>query len=540
MLIPQGMAYAMLAGLPPVYGLYASTVPMLIYALLGTSRHLSVGPVAIDSMLVTAGVGMLAFAGSPHYISLAITLAMLVGLIQFSCGILKLGFLINFLSRPVILGFTSAAAIIIGLSQLNHLLGIEMDIRQYLHEIMQALISGIGNIHSLTVAIGVGGIISLLLLKALHPALPGPLLLVIISTLAVSTFQLHNKGVDIIGTIPAGLPMPALPYVDWQTLKQLLPTAFAIALISFMESISVARSLQAKHKTYNVLTNRELVAVGMANMGGSLFKSFPVSGGFSRSAVNELAGARTGMSSFITALLIIATLLFLTPLFFYLPKAILAAIIIVAVSRLIHFKEANYLWRVDKKDFIMMLATFTGTLFLGIGPGIGIGVGLSLAWIIFEASYPHHAELGRVQGTHSFRNIRRFKDLDIDEEVLIFRFDAPLFFANADRFREILHDYRTSRESKIKAIIVDMESINTIDTSAIHILADIVDELTKQDIFFLLAEVKGPVRDKLHLSGFTKKLGEQYFFVTIENALEYLAGAGKEGYAVIALQSNRT
>ena len=539
MLIPQGMAYAMLAGLPPVYGLYASTVPLIIYSLFGTSRHLSVGPVAIDSMMVAAGVGAIALAGSPEYISLAITLALLVGFIQFTFGAFRLGFLINFLSRPVILGFTSAAAIIIGLSQFELMLGINVQDEQLLHEIIQSLVTGLAHIHLLTLIIGVGGIITLLLLKRFMPFFPGPLFLVIVTTLLVSAFDLHLLGVDIIGFVPAGLPGAVIPDINFEIIKKLLPTAGAIALISFMESIAVARALQAKHKTYKVISNKELIAIGMANMAGSVFKSFPVSGGFSRSAVNEMAGARTGMASIISAVLIVATLLFLTPLFYFLPKAILASIILVAVSRLIHLKEIKYLWIVERKDFLMMLITFAGTLFLGIGTGIGIGVALSLAWIIFEASYPHHAELGRIPGTHTFRNIKRFKDLNVDDDVLIFRFDAPLFFANVNRFRELLLEYQHLRSTKLKAVIIDMESINTIDTTAIHVFADTVEEIRSQGLLFLIAEAKGPVRDRMHLSGFTQKLGEEHFFVTIEEALDYVAGTRKESGLNVALQVNK-
>jgi len=539
MLIPQGMAYAMLAGLPPVYGLYASTVPLIIYAFFGTSRHLSVGPVAIDSMMVAAGVGAMALAGSPEYISLAITLALLVGFIQFTFGAFRLGFLINFLSRPVILGFTSAAAIIIGLSQFELMLGINVQDEQLLHEIIQSLVAGLAHIHLLTLIIGVGGIITLLLLKRFMPFFPGPLFLVIVTTLLVSAFDLHLLGVDIIGFVPAGLPGAVIPHINFEIIKKLLPTAGAIALISFMESIAVARALQAKHKTYKVISNKELIAIGMANMAGSVFKSFPVSGGFSRSAVNEMAGARTGMASIISAVLIVATLLFLTPLFYFLPKAILASIILVAVSRLIHLKETKYLWIVERKDFLMMMITFAGTLFLGIGTGIGIGVGLSLAWIIFEASYPHHAELGRIPGTHTFRNIKRFKDLNVDDDVLIFRFDAPLFFANVNRFRELLIEYQHLRSTKLKAVIIDMESINTIDTTAIHVFADTVEEIRSQGILFLIAEAKGPVRDRMHLSGFTQKLGEEHFFVTIEEALDFVAGTRKESGLNVALQVNK-
>ncbi|MGB4846767.1 MAG: solute carrier family 26 protein [Saprospiraceae bacterium] len=522
MLIPQAMAYAMLAGLPPIYGLYASTVPLIIYALFGTSRHLSVGPVAIDPILIVAGISAFALAGSDDYISLAITLALMVGFIQFSLGVLKLGFLVNFLSHPVITGFTSAAAIIIGLSQLKNLLGINITSNQYLQDIIASLVQQSPNIHWLTFLIGVIGILFLILFKRFLPKFPAPLFMLAISIVVVSIFHLDTYGVNIIGEVPGGLPRPGLPFVDLVTYKKLLPTAFALALLSFMESTAIARALQAKHKTYKIIPNKELMALGLANMFGSVFRSFPVSGGFSRSTLNEQSGARTNMSSIVSACVIILTLLFLTPLFYYLPKVILACIIIVAVSRLINFKEAKHLWYIDWKDFLMMFVTFAGTLFLGIGEGIGIGVALSLAWIIFEASYPHYAELGRVPGTHIFKNIKRYKGLEIENNILIFRFDAPLFFANIDRFHELLLTHKSYREETINAIVIDMESNNTVDSSALVVLSDMVDEMKKDNIRLLFSDVKGPVRDKFFKSGLTNKIGEENFFMTIEDAVNSL------------------
>jgi sulfate permease, SulP family len=470
---------------------------------------------------------------------MAIILALMVGFIQFSLGISRLGFLIKFLSHPVIQGFTSAAAIIIGISQLKHLLGIKMVSSQYLQDVVRSLVNGITEIHFLTFFMGLTGIGLLIILKKVLPKVPGPLIVVTLSILVVSMFHLDDYGVEVIGMIPSGLPLPAWPQFDISSIRPLLPSAFAIALISFMESLAVARSIQSKHKYYKVDTNKELIAIGLANMGGSLFKSFPVSGGFSRSAVNDQAGARTGMSSVISALLVVITLVFMTPLLYYLPNTILASIILVAIIRLIHLKEARYLWKVDRKDFLMMLVTFIATLFLGIGTGIGIGVLLSLAWIIFEASYPHYAELGRVPGTFTFRNIKRFKDLDVEDDILIFRFDAPLFFANADRFHDVLFEYVNSRPVKVKAIIVDMESINTIDTSALHILKETIEEFKNENILLLMAEIKGPVRDKFQRSGLTNVPGEEMFFVTIQDALDYATGKRNEVNSKIALQSNK-
>ena len=307
MLIPQGMAYAMIAGLPPIYGLYASTLPLIIYALLGTSRQLAVGPVAMVSLLTASGIGVLAQGGTEVYIQLAIVLALMVGLIQFLLGAFRLGFLVNFLSHPVISGFTSAAALIIGLSQLKHLLGVDIARSHHVHEILLQAIEQFGAINWVTFGIGIGGIVLIKGAKRINKALPGSLLAVLFGILLVWIMGLTNQGVKIVGEIPKGLPAFQIPTFSWETIRSLLPVALAISLVSFMESIAVAKAIQARHKDYKVVPNQELIALGLANIGGSLFQSYPITGGFSRSAVNDEAGAKTGLSSIVSALLIIFT-----------------------------------------------------------------------------------------------------------------------------------------------------------------------------------------------------------------------------------------
>jgi len=538
MLIPQGMAYAMIAGLPPVYGLYASTLPAVIYAWFGTSRHLSVGPGALTALLTAAGVGLIAQTGSTDYMAMVTILVLTVGLIQFTLGFAKLGFLVNFLSHPVILGFTSAAAILIGLSQLKHLLGISLAKTQHIQEIFMELIPQLTNIHLLTLLLGSSGLVILILFQKYLRTFPGALVTVFASILVTWLFRLDLQGIKIVGQIPGGLPLPKFTSFSLSNFITLFPTAFAIALVSFMESTAIARAIQARHRNYQLDTNRELISIGLANISSGLIQSTPVTGGMSRSSVNDLAGARTGMSMIISSVLIVMTLLFLTPLFYFLPNAILAAVIMVAVSSLLKISEARKLWKLDRKDFWMMMATFTGTLFLGIGPGIGIGVLLSLGWIIFETSYPHHAELGKVPGSHSFRNVRRFKNLEVAEGVLIFRFDAPLFFANINRFREVLSDYKKQRKDTIHTIVIDMEGIHSIDSSALEVFTELVEETKKENIQILLAEVKGPVRDKFYRSGLTAKLGQSHFFVTVEDAFDAIKGEKKDSPSGIAMQTN--
>jgi len=369
MLIPQGMAYAMLAGLPPIYGLYASTIPLLIYSIFGTSRQLAVGPVAMVSLLVASGVGAIAELGSDQFISLAILLALLVGIIQFLLGVMRLGFLVNFLSHPVIAGFTSAAALIIGFSQLKHLLGIDIP-RGKIHETLIEVVKNIESINLPTLAIGFTAILLILLLRNINRRIPSPLIVVILGLVLVVFFELDNYGVQIIKEIPSGFPSFSFPSVSISSSKALLPIALAISFISYMESYAVAKAVQSKHKDYSINPNQELIGLGASNIVGSFFSAFPVTGGFSRTAVNDQAGAKSGVAAIVSATLVMVTLLFLTSYFYYLPKAVLASIIMVAVFGLIDFKEAKHLWKKDKYDFLSFISTFIATITLGIEPGI--------------------------------------------------------------------------------------------------------------------------------------------------------------------------
>lgn len=520
MLIPQGMAYAMLAGLPPIYGLYASTIPLIIYAIFGTSRQLAVGPVAMVALLIATGVGHLAAPGTDQFVSLAIVLALMVGLLQLTLGIFRLGFLVNFLSHPVISGFTSAAALIIGLSQLKHLLGVDIPRSNFIHEIMINAFSNLGQVHLPTLIIGLLGIGVILIIKKVNRSIPGPLVAVVLGILSVFLLNLHSQGVKIVQEVPEGLPGFSFPIPDGESLNSLLPIALTIALVGFMESIAVAKAIQAKHKNYEVDANQELIGLGLANIGGALFKAFPTTGGFSRTAVNDQAGARTGMASIISAVLIGLTLLFLTPLFFYLPKAILASVIMVAVFGLIDFKEAKHLWKTDRSDFFMLLATFVATLSLGIEQGIGIGVILSLAMVIYRNAYPHIALLGKVPESHYHRNINRFPNVKQRGDILIIRFDAPLFFANSSYFKDKLARMVEAKDKQLGLIILNAEAINSMDSSAVHMLHDVMQEYHLQGIDFYIAAPTGPVRDVLFKSGLIKQIGKDGIFMDVNDAID--------------------
>ena len=523
MLIPQGMAYASIAGLPAVYGLYASIVPILIYAFLGTSRQLAVGPVAMVSLLTATAIGSFQGLSNSDYISYAILLALLVGVIQFLLGAFRLGFLVNFLSHPVVSGFTSAAALIIGLSQLKHLLGVNIPRSHHVHEIILNAVDKFNEINWIALIIGLAGIFIIIISKKIKKSLPGQLFAVIFGVLAVTLFGLGNGSttVDIVKDIPSSLPSFVFPTFSMEIIQLLLPMALTISLISFMESIAVAKAIQTKHRDYKVEPNQELISLGLANVFGSFFQSYPTTGGFSRTAVNDQAGAKTGLASIISATLIIITLLFLTPYFYNLPKAILASVIMVAVFGLIDYKEAIHLFKSNITDFWMLIATFVSTLAFGVEIGIGLGVILSLAMVLFQTTRPHTARLAKVPNTHFYRNIERFSDLEINEEILIYRFDAQIFFANTNFFKDKLYEYERLKKKNLKLLIIDGESINNIDSTAIHAFEEIVSDFNSRNITVYFTGIKGPVRDKLLKSGFLKKANPDHFFMSIQEAVDY-------------------
>ncbi len=484
MLIPQGMAYASIAGLPAVYGLYASIVPILVYAIFGTSRQLAVGPVAMVSLLTATAIGSFQGISTEQYIAYAILLALMVGLIQFLLGVFRLGFLVNFLSHPVVSGFTSAAALIIGLSQLKHLLGVEIPRSHHVHEIILKAIENINEINWIELAIGLFGILIIVISKRIKKSLPGQLFAVVFGILVVSLFGLGEgqNAVNIVKDIPGSLPSFIIPIFDVNIIELLIPMALTIALISFMESIAVAKAIQTKHRDHKVDANQELISLGLSNVFGSFFQSYPTTGGFSRTAVNDQAGAKTGLASIISAVLIIITLLFLTPYFYNLPKAILASVIMVAVFGLIDYKEAIHLFKSNKTDFLTLIVTFLGTLVFGVEIGIGIGVILSLAMVLFKTTNPHTAQLAKVPNSHFYRNIKRFDNLEVNNEILIYRFDAQLFFANINYFKDKLYDYENRKGDKLKVLIIDGESINNVDSTALHALEEIHEDFHSRGI----------------------------------------------------------
>lgn len=527
MLIPQGMAYAMIAGLPPHMGLYAVVVPLFLYAFLGTSRQLAVGPVAMVSLLVATGVGSLVQKGSQHYIELAILLALIVGVMQLAMGLFRLGFLVNFLSHPVISGFTSAAAIIIGLSQIKHLLGANIPRSSHLHQIIYNVAMKLGQIHWLTLVIGVAGIAVLFSLKKWFPKVPGALVVVLSGTLIVYLLRLDQMGVKIVKDVPAGLPPFHLTEFSWARVKQLLPMATAISLVGFMESISVAKAFASRER-YHVDANQELIALGVANIGGGFFSAYPVTGGFSRTAVNAQAGAKTTLASVFSAALVVLALLFLTPLFYFLPKAILAAIVLVAVFGLIDVKEFFHLWQVKRNDAYLLLLSFLVTLFVGIEEGILIGVLASLGLFIYRSTRPHTAMLGCLPGTQTYRNVERYEDAEPIPGIGILRFDASFYFANVSYFRDQIAQMMDEQEN-MHTLILDTSGINDMDSSADEAIHEMIRDLHEAGIRLYLAQPKGPVRDVLRASGVYTMLGEDFLPKTIHEAVVHAQAQEEAG-----------
>lgn len=513
MLIPQGMAYALIAGLPPEYGLYASLVPMIIYAMMGTSNHLAVGPVALIALLVASAVGPI--AGSPEeYIALSILLALMAGGIQLIFGLMKLGFLVNLMSHPVLSGFISAAAIVIGLSQLHHLLGVD-SVSGASYEVLVGVAQQAGDIHIWTAVTGVTAIGVILLIKKRIPAIPGPVVAVIAGVLIAWLLGFEEIGVAIVGSIPAGLPQFAIPEINTEIIMTLFPMAMAIALVAYMEAIAVAKAIQQKDGTYKVDPDQELVALGSSNILGSLFQSFPVTGSFSRTAVTYETGGKTTLSSFYGALLIGFTLLFLTPLLYHLPNAILAAIIMVAVAGLVEVGQFKKLWKLKHYDRYMFLATFAGTLLIGIEEGILLGVTLSVIMLVYRSARPHHSVLGRVPYTTIYRDVLRYQT-EQEQGHLIFRFDAPVHFANAEYFRERIDDL-LKNHPETECLIIDLNGVNDIDSTGLDVLFELKEDLAEKSIDLKLAEVKGPVRDLIRKGSGSETWN---FFMDIESAMQ--------------------
>jgi SulP family sulfate permease len=519
-LAPQGMAYALLAGLPPIVGLYAATVPLVAYALVGSSRHLAVGPVAIVSLLVHVACSKVALPGTPAYLVAALQLALLTGLLQFLLGVVRAGFMVHFLSRAAIGGFTSAAALLIVLSQMKNLLGVSGGSGESAFQVASGLISHLGETHPLAVSMGLGAIILLLVLQRLAPRIPGPLIVVVFGTLLTALFNLDHGGVRTVGDLPHGLPPFAIPVFSFEQLFSLLPASLIIAMIGYLESFAVAGLIADKEK-YRIDPNRELLGLGVANLATSFFSGYPVTGGFSRTAVNHRAGARTGLAGLVTALIISAILLWFTQLFHYLPTTILAAIVIVAVSGLVEVAEARYLFRVKASDGFTFLLTFLVTLGFGVEWGILAGVIFSLLVFIWRSAHPHIAQLGWLAEEGVFRNIRRYPGATVLPGMMLLRVDASLYFANMAFVEDWLRGALAGR-SDVTHILFDLSGVNDIDAVALATMERVIGGYAEHGITVAFAGMKGPVRDLAERAGWPEKYGKLIGFLSLQQAVSEL------------------
>ena len=522
MLVPQAMGYALLAGLPPIHGLYAAVAPLILYAVLGTSRHLAVGPVAMDSILVAGAVGAIATIGTENYVLIAAALGMMVGGIQAGLGFLRAGFLVNFLSRPVVAGFTAAAALIIAASQLGHLLGVELPRTHHVHRVVWEAIQHASDCSWPTLTIGVLSIAVLVLCKKRWPRFPAALFVVVTTTFAVWALGLSTRGVSIVGEVPAGLPGFSLPSVDSEVLTQLIPAAATIALVSFMEAISVGRVFAQAHR-YEISPNRELIALGFANMTGGATGGYPIAGGFSRSAVNVRAGARTQLAALVTCAVVIITLLAFTRAFFYLPKAALSAIIVAAVAGLIDIRGAAEVFRVKRADFYLLVLTFFATLSLGIQWGILVGVAASVLLFLVRTTRPYFAILGRIPASQTYVNIARHPHAETLPGIILVRVDAQFYFGNVSFLKETVRTLVRDSEAPVRYFVLEAAGVNDLDSAAAATLAELDEELAAQGVRLVLTRIKGPVRDVLHRSGLLEKLAsEGRVYLSTHRAIEVL------------------
>ncbi|MDM1262703.1 MULTISPECIES: SulP family inorganic anion transporter [Acinetobacter] len=521
MLVPQGMAYAMLAGLPPVMGLYASVLPMIIYAFFGSSPTLSIGPVAIISMMTFATLNPLFEVGSPVYIQAACLLALMVGVISLLLGMLRFGFLIQLISHPVIKSFIIASALLIALGQLKFLFNVPLQANN-IPEFVLSVFEYIGLMHWESLIFGIASILFLVFmpkffnLEAVKQRLGAsgfiikslPLVLVVVSIALVYFFNLQQVGIKTVGEIPSGFPALSMPFWNLELVLQLLPGAAMIAMISFVESLSIAQATALQQRS-QLNSNQELIALGAANIGAGLSSAFPVTGSLSRTVVNADAGAKTSMAGVLSSLFIVLVSLYFTGFFRDLPLTVLAATIIVSIWKLVELKPFIDTWRYSKADGLAMWITFFGVLFIDISTGLIIGIVSTFILLLWRISRPHIAEIGLVEGTQHFRNIQRHQVIT-SAKVLSIRIDEDLTFLNSNTLKGFLIN-AVSQKPELEHVVINGSSISAIDLSALEMLEDLDNELRKLNIQLHFSEVKGPVMDKLQRSKLLNHLSGKIF-----------------------------
>ncbi|RMH80908.1 MAG: SulP family inorganic anion transporter [Acidobacteria bacterium] len=505
-LVPQSMAYALIAGLPPVYGLYAASIPVIVAALFGSSAQLATGPVAIVAFLTFVSLSGFAKPGEEKFIELAILMAFLVGAVQLILGVFRLGFLVNFVSQAVVVGFTNAAAIIIATTQVPALLGIKVEQKELIFQNVYEILKNLTNTNPYTLVVGAVSIVLIVGLRKVYRNFPSALLTVVLFTALSFAFSFENYGIKVVGEIPKGLPFPSLPSIDLDLLDTLVGKAIVIALVGFMEAYAIAKVIASQTKQ-RLDVNQELIGQGLANLLGSFFKSFPVSGSFSRSAVNFQSGAKTGMSNIVSASFVIATIFFLAPLLYYLPRAVLSAVVITAVINLIKPKYFIHLWKTNRYDGISAIATFGMSFVMKPDYALFIGMFLSLSLFLWRSLHPRIVRMARDPVSKTFVNAEAH-NIPTCPQIEMVRPEASLYYANVEN---VLQDfeYIVSEKPALKYLVVDGESINYMDGTALEALENFLDDLRKRRVNLVFVNVKSPVKEAMERSGFLSKLGKE-------------------------------
>ena len=527
-LVPQSMAYAMLAGLPPVIGLYASALAPAVAALWGSSPQLQTGPVAIVSLLVFTSLMPIAEPESADFVKLAAILALLVGIFQLALGFFRLGFIMNFVSHAVVIGFSNAAAIIIASTQLPHLLGIEITKHEFVFKNFLEIAKALPETHVVTAVIGFGSIAFILLSRKIHPLFPGALIAVAVSTILAVYMNLGEMGVKLVGEIPRGLPSPTLPDIDLDIVDELMGQAIVIAIIGFMEAYAIAKTMAAQTK-FRLDVDQELIGQGLANFVNAFIKGYPVSGSFSRSAVNFLAGAKTGISSVVTSAFVIITLFFLADLLYNLPRAVLASIVIVAVIGIVKPRTFIELYRTNRHDGMVALVTFASSFIMKPDYAIFIGIVLSLVLFLWRSMHPRIVLLTRDPKTRTFVNSELY-GLPGCPQILFVRPDASLYFANAEHIIEEIGLQIKRRKDSIKFVVIDGESINHMDATAIDVLREFIEDLQTKGIEIYFVNLKTPVREILARAGIFAMIGEDRVLASKGSAVKRLFELIDHGY----------
>lgn len=525
-------------GMPPIYGIYASIIPLICYAILGTSKYVSIGPAAIPAILIYNSISLLALPFSQDYISWVIVVGLGVGITQLIMAVFKMGFLMQLISTPVLQGFISAAAIIIFLSQVSEFFGIECPKELKSFEKLKYTLTHLKQTNGITLAMSGISFVMIYYIQKYRKSIPVALICIIISGIVTYTFRLDNQNIRIIGEIPSTLPFFKSPSLDLKRISNLLPTIITLSLIGCIGSIGIAKALENQKKDHKININQELIALGVSKIIASFFQAIPTSASYSRTAINTQSGAKTPIATLITVVIIIIALVTLTPMLFFIPKCVLSSMIMVSVLGLIDYKAFINVLSIRRREFFTMLITFIGTLFLGIDKGILIGVLISFVFIQYYSSRPHIAELVNIPNTVYFRNIKRFPHATQDKDYLIIRFDNQLYFANSNFFKEQILEILSTRISNPKSLILHTANMHNIDTTGLQSLRDLQNHLVKQEINLLITASIGPVRDMMQRSGFMDELGKDHFFMNITDAITYCKSDSSLQITQEALQSN--